>query len=273
MSKRIQVFGARSFSLVLLALLGLGAFASPAAAQQDGVLKWAIFTQNGITMGAAGTRVDSYNSDLGPYSLATADSNANIAANGSMALGGKPVWGSATAHGTITSASGVTGTVTQNAPLFPTMTTPPCPSGGYTPAQYVPSGPGISYNAATGVLQLSSSANLVLNAPPNRYYFSSVSMSGQATMTVNGGGQQVEIWISNTLNISAGGILNTSSKAPLLGLWACGSNTSSWTLSGGNAWSSCSRRRRGPRSAASPSPATSTRRRHSRISSAPERSR
>src|SRR5438034_6383551 len=72
-----------------------------------------------------------------------------------MALGGKPVWGSATAHGTITSASGVTGTVTQNAPLFPTMTTPPCPSGGYTPAQYVPSGPGISYNAATGVLQRS----------------------------------------------------------------------------------------------------------------------
>jgi len=220
--------------IVLLACLGL-AFVSPAAAQNS-VLQWAIFSQGGLTLGAAGTRVDSYNSDLGPYSAATADSNANLAANGNMSLGSRPVWGNVTAHGAVTGSSGVTGTVTQGAPSFPTMLAPPCPSGGYTPAAYIPTGNGVQYNATTGVLSLSSSATLTLNAPPTRYYFSSVSMSGQATLTVNGGGEQVEIWISNTLNISAGGILNTSSKAPQLGLWACGTNTSTWTISGGSAY-------------------------------------
>ena len=51
MGNRIQVSAARSFSLVLLALLGLGAFASPAAAQVfDGFpFKGALFTPSPLS--------------------------------------------------------------------------------------------------------------------------------------------------------------------------------------------------------------------------------
>src|SRR5438034_1187136 len=63
-SKRIQVSGARSVPLFLLALLGLGAFVSPAAAQWNGLpFNAPIFAQSGITIGNGIT--DSYNSDLG----------------------------------------------------------------------------------------------------------------------------------------------------------------------------------------------------------------
>src|SRR6266508_2843579 len=77
-------------------------------------------------------------------------------------------------------------------------------------------------------------SNLTLTAPPIKYYFSEVVISGGSTLTVNGGGQQVQIWIDNKLTLSGGGVLNTDAKAPLLGWWACGSNTSTWTISGGS---------------------------------------
>src|ERR1051325_1342403 len=153
MGNRIQVSAAPSFALVLLALLGLGAFVSPAAAQVfDGFpFKGALFTQGKMTLKGAVT--DSYNSNLGPYDPATAGNNGDIGSNGDISLGsGAVVKGDATAVGSISGSGGVTGTVTQGAPPFPTPPTPPCPTGGYTPAQYVPSGPGVSYNASTGVL-------------------------------------------------------------------------------------------------------------------------
>ena len=235
MGKRIQVSAARSFSLVLLALLGLGALASPAAAQVfDGFpFKGALFTQGKMTLKGAVT--DSYNSNLGPYDPATAGNNGDIGSNGDISLGsGAVVKGDATAVGSISGSGGVTGTVTQGAPPFPTPPTPPCPTGGYTPAQYIPSGPGVSYNASTGVLVVQGGHSLTLTAPPTKYYFSSVSITGGSTLSVNGGGQQVQIWIDNQLTLSGGGILNTDAKAPLLGWWACGSNTSKWTISGGS---------------------------------------
>src|SRR5438874_2267336 len=234
MSKRIQVSGARRFSL-LLALLGLGAFSSPAAAQVfDGFpFKGAVFTQG--TMSLGGGLTDSYNSNLGPYNPATAGSNGDIGSNSSITLsGGFVVKGDATAHGTISGSSGVTGTVTQNAPLVATPPTPPCPTGGYTPAQYIPTGRGVQYNASTGVLKVQGGGNLTLTAPPTKYYFKSVDVTGGSTITLNGSGQQVQIWIDNTLTLSGGGVLNTDAKAPLLGWWACGSSTSTWTISGGS---------------------------------------
>jgi len=193
MSKRIQVSGARRFSL-LLALLGLGAFSSPAAAQVfDGFpFKGAVFTQG--TMSLGGGLTDSYNSNLGPYNPATAGSNGDIGSNSSITLsGGFVVKGDATAHGTISGSSGVTGTVTQNAPLVATPPTPPCPTGGYTPAQYIPTGRGVQYNASTGVLKVQGGGNLTLTAPPTKYYFKSVDVTGGSTITLNGSGQQVQI--------------------------------------------------------------------------------
>jgi len=221
--------------LVLLALLGLGAFASPVAAQVfDGFpFKGALFTQGKMTLKAGLT--DSYNSSLGPYNPATAGNNGDIGSNGDISFGsGALVKGDATAVGSISGSGSVTGTVTQGAPHFPTPPTPPCPTGGYTPAAYVPSGAGISYNAGTGVLIVSGGHNLTLTAPPTKYYFSSVTISGGSTISINGGGQQVQIWVGDQLNLTGGGVLNTDAKAPLLGWWACGSSTSKWTISGGS---------------------------------------
>jgi len=219
---------------VLLACLGLGAFASPAAAQVfDGFpFKGAVFTRGLLEMNGGVT--DSYNSDLGPYNPATAGNNGDIASNNNILLSsGSTVKGDATAVGTNTGGT-VTGTRTQGATPFPTPVSPPCPTGGYTPAAYIPSGPGVTYNATTGVLKVQGGTNLTLTAPPIKYYFSEVVISGGSTLTVNGGGQQVQIWIDNKLTLSGGGVLNTDAKAPLLGWWACGSNTSTWTISGGS---------------------------------------
>src|SRR6266545_3999812 len=202
---------------VLLACLGLGAFASPAAAQVfDGFpFKGAVFTRGLLEMNGGVT--DSYNSDLGPYNPATVGNNGDIASNNNILLSsGSTVKGDATAVGTNTGGT-VTGTRTQGATPVPTPVSPPCPTGGYTPAAYIPSGPGVTYNATTGVLKVQGGTNLTLTAPPIKYYFSEVVISGGSTLTVNGGGQQVQIWIDNKLTLSGGGVLNTDAKAPLPG--------------------------------------------------------
>src|SRR5439155_25396222 len=110
---------------------------------------------------------------------------------------GDVIKGDATAVGSISGSGSVSGTVTQGAPPFPSPPTPPCPTGGYTPAAYVPSGAGISYNAGTGVLIVSGGHNLTLTAPPTKYYFSSVTTSGASTIPSNGGGRQRQVWVDD----------------------------------------------------------------------------
>jgi hypothetical protein len=111
----------------------------------------------------------------------------------------------------------------------------PCPAGGYTPS--VPRGPGISYDPATGVLRVSGGQkNLTLPAPPTQYYFSQVVLTGGSTLTIDGGGQHVDIFIDKQLDLSGGGIINSSAQPPQLAISACGSPGSQdrWTLSGGS---------------------------------------
>ncbi len=216
---------------LLLVCLGLGAFVSPAAAQGvfDGFpFKGAVFAQGTIIM-HSGNLTDSYNSDLGPYDPATAGSNGDVGSNGSISLANSAVVkGDATAVGTVTGGT-VTGTRTQNAAPFPTPPTPPCPTGGYTPAAYIPSGPGITYSAATGALTVN--GNLTLTAPPTRYYFSSVTIKSGGTLTINGGGQVVQVWVDGLLNLAGDATFNTSLRAPLVGFWGCGSSTTTWVIS------------------------------------------
>jgi len=239
----------RSF---LLAFLGVGAFVSPtarmaapggghrrdlgAAAAQTTlsspalIFKWAIFGQTGITL-SSGTRVDGYDSADGPYNAATADSTGNLATNGNAALNSGTVWGNVTAAGTVSNPKNVTGTVTQHATPFPTMPVVTCPTGGYTPS--VPQGSGITYDPATGILRVSST-NLTLPAPPNQYYFHQVTLSGGATLTINGGGGHVDIYIDDQLTVSGGGIINVSSVPTHVTVFACGAGTSTWNINGGS---------------------------------------
>ncbi len=243
-----------SRSSVLLAFLGLGAFASPVAhvAVPSGghgpdlgaappaartwmtspalIFTWAIFGQTGATLSSS-TRVDGYDSRQGPYDPARADSTGDVGTNGNAALNSATVWGDVTAAGTVSNSKNVTGTVTQKAPPFPSMPVVTCPTGGYTPS--VPSGSGVTYDPATGVLKVSST-NLTLPAPPNQYYFHQVTLSGGATLTINGGGGHVDIYIDDKLTVSGGGIINVSSVPTHVTVFGCGSGTSTWSINGGS---------------------------------------
>ena len=197
------------------------------------VFRWGIFTETGITLtGGAGT--DGYDSRKGPYNPLSLDSTGSVATNGSISMSGGPtiVKGDAAAVGTVTGGT-VTGAATNGAASFPHMPNLACPTGGYTPS--VPSGRGISYDAATGVLHVDGRGNVMLSAPPTQYYFSEVVLTGGSTLTVNSGGQHVDIYIEKKLDISGGGILNPSAQPTQLALWACGiPNATQWTLTGGS---------------------------------------
>jgi hypothetical protein len=190
--------------------------------------RWGIFTQNGISMtGSSGT--DGYNSGEGLYNPLDIDSTGSMATNGNISVSGT-IKGDATAVGTISAT--VTGSKTASAPLFPVMPVLNCPATGYTPPAQVSSGSGISYVPATGVLKVSGGKNVTLSGA-SPYYFSSIILSGGSTVTLPVGVHN-DIWIDTELDLSGGGILNTSSRPTDLGLWSCGPNADTWTLSGGS---------------------------------------
>jgi hypothetical protein len=145
------------------------------------------------------------------------------------------VKGDVVSSGTVTGGT-VTGSITQNAPPFAPYSVLSCPAGGYTPAALVPLTTGVTYNATTGVLKISGGNTLTLAVPPTTYYFSQVVTSGGSQIIFNNPSNlHVDIWIDDLLNVSGGGFVNTSGKSTQLGLWSCGSSSSStWTLSGGS---------------------------------------
>ncbi len=197
------------------------------------VYRWGLFTETGITL-TGGSATDSYDSRNGPYNPFAPDSSGSVATNGSVVMSGTStiVKGDAAAVGSVTGA--VTGSTTNGAAPFPHMPDLACPTGGYTSS--LPRGHGISYNPVTGALRVDGGGNLTLTAPPAQYYFSEVVLTGGSTLTVNAGGQHVDVYIGKKLDISGGGIVKTSAQPTQLGFSACGTPGSSeqWTLTGGS---------------------------------------
>jgi type II secretory pathway pseudopilin PulG len=197
--------------------------------------KFGVYSQGKLTISGGGL-TDSFDSDVAAYNALTAGSNGDLAGDSTIALGsGTIVKGDVTAARAVTGGI-VSGTVTQNATPFAANPVLTCPTGGYTPAASVPITSGITYNATTGVLNVSGGNILTLPVPPTQYYFSQVILSGNSVITFNNPSNlHVDLWIDDLLNLSGGGIANPSGKATMLGIWACGStHTSSWTLSGGS---------------------------------------
>jgi hypothetical protein len=192
-----------------------------------------LYTEGGITISSSGGS-DGYDSEEGAYSAATADSTGSMATNGAISMSGSAVVkGDAEARLTNTGGT-VTGTRTSLAAAFPTPANLACPAGGYTAS--VPAGAGVTYSAITGVLKVSGGNNLTLPVPPAQYYFSQVILSGGSTLTMNNGGAHADIIVSDKVDLSGGGIINTAAKPTELSLNACGSpvTPSTWTLSGGS---------------------------------------
>ena len=194
--------------------------------------KYAVYALQNITMGS-NQIVDGFNSGTGTYNALTAEHTADLVALGNITLGPTTVKGAVTAGGTATNTTLVTQSVIDGATNIPTYSTVNCPSTGYTAASSIPSGTGISYNQSTGQLSLTSTANLILTG--TQYYFSSISITGQAKLTVSPGTGHVDMFIGNGLNIAGGGIANTAGKADQLTVSACGNPTSpsTWHLTGG----------------------------------------
>jgi hypothetical protein len=191
------------------------------------LFQWGVFSNSNISLsGNAGS--DSYNSANGPYNAATADSMGSIASNGNIsASGNTKIKGSASAAGTVTAGSYYTGVVTAHAVPLPTLAAQSCPAS-YTPAANISGG---TYNAATGAL--SGSGNDVITiSGTTAASLSSISLSGNAKLTVNTGGGHVDVYVSGGASISGNGAGNTTGKPTDLNFSACGAGNAAWSFTG-----------------------------------------
>ena len=177
---------------------------------------------------------DAFDSEIGPYSALTADTIANIWANGDMTVTKTTVKGSATAGGTVTlGQNGVVtgGTASAATPLTP-MDIVPCPAGGFTPTVNVPGGPGVSYSSSTGVVTVSGGATLTLT--DTSYFFSSIVLTGNSKL-VFPGNPHASVYLRDSLNTAAGTISNASDNATSLSFASCGTSATPayWALNSG----------------------------------------
>jgi hypothetical protein len=167
---------------------------------------YAILTSGDMNL-TGGARTDSFNSDVAGYNPGTAGSDGDIrSSSGNITLSGGPtqVRGDAAAAGTVTDASKVTGTVTNGAA---SVTIPPVNS----PCTSYSSGSGITggtYVSATG--QLVGTAGQTITLSNGTYCLSSVTLSGNSTLTVSG---PVTIYLTAHSDMSGGTLANTTGLA------------------------------------------------------------
>jgi hypothetical protein len=197
------------------------------------IFRYAIYAETRVDL--SGGIVDGFDSDVGSYVVATADSTANIWTNGDVNVTNATVKGDATAVGAITYGSNgvVTGTTTAGATALTPMDIIPCPATGFTPSAKVPSGPGISYSTTTGALAVSSGATLTLT--DSAYFFSSIVLTGNSKLVVPGD-PHVNVYLRDLLNATGGTLNNGGGAATALSFTSCGTpaTPADWTLTGGS---------------------------------------
>jgi type II secretory pathway pseudopilin PulG len=196
------------------------------------VFKYAVYAETIVSLNSG--IVDGYDSDVGPYVAATADSTGNIWASRDMYITRTTVKGDAAAVGSIIYGQEgvVTGTATPGATAVTPMDIIPCPTTGFTPSARVPSGPGISYSTSTGVLTVSSGATLALT--DSSYFFSSIVLTGNSNLAVPGN-PHVKVYLADSLNATGGTLTNPGSSAAALSFMSCGTSATPalWALTGG----------------------------------------
>ncbi len=196
------------------------------------IFKYGVYSE-GILYLTNGGVFDAYDSDIGPYSLAIADST-SLWANSDMTVTQTTVKGDATAVGSITMGSYgiVTGASASGASALPAMDILPCPVTGFSPTAKVPAGPGISYSSVSGVLSVASGKTLTLT--DTSYFFSSIVLTGNAKLVFSVS-PRTSVVLRDSLNAAAGIISNSSSNAANLSFASCGTSATPayWALSSG----------------------------------------
>ncbi|MEO8579566.1 MAG: PilX N-terminal domain-containing pilus assembly protein [Gemmatimonadales bacterium] len=194
------------------------------------MFKYAVRTEDELYVTTGGP-FDAFDSEVGPYVVATADSMANLWANGNMKVTNTTVKGSASAAGTFMLGTDgvVTGATTSGASAQTPMDILSCPAGGYTPTAQVPGGTGISYNATTGVVTVSGGATLTL--PDTSYFFRSIVLTGNSKL-VFPGNPRASVYLRDSLNAGGGMISNQSANASMLSFASCGTSVTpaDWSL-------------------------------------------
>ena len=174
---------------------------------------------------------DSYDSSLGSYLSQTPGSQGNVGSNGNITNNGSPttVNGSEYAGGTIDPGQAIiTGVSYQGQPLVAFPPAPPCAGPNPTSAGITPAN---DYNAGSGVLRGNGSDNVVLDPAVRDYCFNSVTITAQATLTVNG---PVNIYLlgSGNSNFTGNGVINATGVPSNLRIYATPS-VGSITVNGG----------------------------------------
>jgi type II secretory pathway pseudopilin PulG len=199
------------------------------------IFKYAVRTESILYLTNGGT-FDAFDSDIAPYAAATADTMANVWANGDINISKTTVRGTATAVGTITLGQNgvVTGATASAAIALTPMSILPCPAAGFTPTAKVPGGAGISYSSLNGVVTVSGGATLTLT--DTAYSFSSIVLTGNSKL-VFPGNPHANVYLRDSLNAAAGTISNQSLNATGLSFISCGTSATPayWALSSGGA--------------------------------------
>jgi hypothetical protein len=200
------------------------------------IFKYAVRTDGTLKLNNGGV-FDAYDSDVGSYSAMTADTIANLWANGDVTVSWTTVKGSATATGDVTIGTNgvVTGATTSAATALTPVDVIPCPAGGFTPTAKVPTGPGVSYNSSSGVVTVSGGATLTLT--DTSYFFASIVLTGNSKLAFPGAAR-ANVVLRDSLNAASGTIVNNSANATMLSFASCGTSPTDawWALrSGGTA--------------------------------------
>jgi hypothetical protein len=162
-----------------------------------------IFGKYSATFGG-GALTDSYNSNYGNYNPSNPGSNGNVGSNGNITNNGSPttINGDATAGGNVSiGQSTVTGDTASGAPQLAIPPAPSCPLSGYGPSSGI-GGTG-NFNSGNGTLRGNGGDNITLAA--GSYCFSSITIGGQATVTLLG---PVQIYLTSPSSFGGGGIVN-----------------------------------------------------------------
>lgn len=195
--------------------------------------KYAIRSELATYLTNGGT-LDAYDSDKGAYIATSIDSAANVRASGDLNIDHTTLKGEAIVSGASNAGLGtvVTGGITTGVPAAPPQDIPSCPAGGYTPAAKVPTGPGISYNAVSGVLSVNGPANV--NLADTTYFFRVIVLTNNGKITF-AGASRATIILADSLNAGAGSIVNNSHLPANLALSSCGASATPawWSLASG----------------------------------------
>jgi hypothetical protein len=161
--------------------------------------------------------IDAFDSDVAPYSAATANGSADIATNKYMNIQKATVKGNVSAGLTITlgAARGVNITGTQTAGAAPIAPYDPvaCPTTGYAPVT-----PELAAVGYTGNGVLTVTKNMTLS---QSYFFKSVVFPSSANITIPAN-SHVELMVQDSIASAGGTFVNGSHSATALSVTACG---------------------------------------------------